>query len=174
MAKLPTDLSGRQVRRAFERAGFEFRRQRGSHMILRRTAPPASWYMITGTLGRERSVESSAMPGFLWTNSSNCYNCPRRRQDHPRRPLRRHGLETDVAMRDHDLSWLGIVRPANYGDRLFLGSRVSYRFPEAYSTASWSSGFSRKPYTRLSTPTALSEKALANASIRSRRMMGPR
>lgn len=41
MPRLPTDLSGRQVRRALERAGFDFRRQRGSHMILRRTDPPA-------------------------------------------------------------------------------------------------------------------------------------
>ena len=36
MAKLPTDLSGREVRAALERAGFVFRRQTGSHMILRR------------------------------------------------------------------------------------------------------------------------------------------
>ena len=36
MAKLPTNLSGRQVRMALERAGFVFRRQTGSHMILRR------------------------------------------------------------------------------------------------------------------------------------------
>lgn len=41
MAKLPTGLSGRQVRMALERAGFVFRRQRGSHMILRRTEPYA-------------------------------------------------------------------------------------------------------------------------------------
>ncbi|HTV47196.1 MAG TPA: type II toxin-antitoxin system HicA family toxin [Phycisphaerae bacterium] len=39
MAKLPTDLSGREVRKAFERAGFIFRRQTGSHMILRRDEP---------------------------------------------------------------------------------------------------------------------------------------
>ena len=39
MPKLPTDLSGRQVRAALERAGFEFRRQKGSHMILRRGDP---------------------------------------------------------------------------------------------------------------------------------------
>jgi predicted RNA binding protein YcfA (HicA-like mRNA interferase family) len=38
---LPTDLSGQEVRAALERAGFEFRRQRGSHMILRRDAPYA-------------------------------------------------------------------------------------------------------------------------------------
>lgn len=41
MAKLPTDLSGREVRRGLERAGFVFRRQRGSHMILRRDEPYA-------------------------------------------------------------------------------------------------------------------------------------
>ena len=41
MAKLPTDLSGREVRTALERAGFVFRRQTGSHMILRRAEPYA-------------------------------------------------------------------------------------------------------------------------------------
>ena len=41
MGKLPTGLSGRQVRTALERAGFLFRRQRGSHMILRRDEPYA-------------------------------------------------------------------------------------------------------------------------------------
>jgi len=41
MAKLPTDLSGREVRTALERAGFIFRRQTGSHMVLRRDQPPA-------------------------------------------------------------------------------------------------------------------------------------
>jgi predicted RNA binding protein YcfA (HicA-like mRNA interferase family) len=39
--KLPTDLSGREVRAALERAGFVFRRQRGSHMMLRRAQPYA-------------------------------------------------------------------------------------------------------------------------------------
>jgi predicted RNA binding protein YcfA (HicA-like mRNA interferase family) len=39
--KLPTDLSGRQVRMALERAGFVFRRQTGGHMILRRGDPYA-------------------------------------------------------------------------------------------------------------------------------------
>ncbi|MEX0978335.1 MAG: type II toxin-antitoxin system HicA family toxin [Pirellulales bacterium] len=37
--KLPTDLSGRDVRAALERAGFQFRRQKGSHMVLRRDEP---------------------------------------------------------------------------------------------------------------------------------------
>jgi predicted RNA binding protein YcfA (HicA-like mRNA interferase family) len=41
MSKLPTDLSGREVRAALERGGFVFRRQNGSHMILRRGEPYA-------------------------------------------------------------------------------------------------------------------------------------
>jgi predicted RNA binding protein YcfA (HicA-like mRNA interferase family) len=41
VAKLPVDLSGRQVRIALERAGFVFRRQTGSHMILRCDNPYA-------------------------------------------------------------------------------------------------------------------------------------
>ena len=41
MAKLPTDLSGLEVRAALERAGFIFRRQTGSHMVLRRDQPYA-------------------------------------------------------------------------------------------------------------------------------------
>jgi len=58
MAKLPTDLSGREVRAALERAGFVFRRQTGSHMILRRDNPharavvPDHKQMRTGTLRR--------------------------------------------------------------------------------------------------------------------------
>jgi predicted RNA binding protein YcfA (HicA-like mRNA interferase family) len=41
MGRLPADLSGREVRTALERAGFVFRRQRGSHMVLRRQDPYA-------------------------------------------------------------------------------------------------------------------------------------
>ena len=41
MSKLPRDLSGRDVRAALEKNGFIFRRQRGSHMVLRRDDPPA-------------------------------------------------------------------------------------------------------------------------------------
>jgi predicted RNA binding protein YcfA (HicA-like mRNA interferase family) len=37
--KLPTDLSGRDVRSALQRAGFLFRRQNGSHMVRRRDEP---------------------------------------------------------------------------------------------------------------------------------------
>ena len=58
MAKLPTDLSGRDVRAALERAGFVFRRQSGSHMVLRRDQPharvvvPDHRQLRTGTLRR--------------------------------------------------------------------------------------------------------------------------
>jgi predicted RNA binding protein YcfA (HicA-like mRNA interferase family) len=41
LVKLPTDLSGREVRAALEQAGFVFRRQKGSHMMLRRDQPYA-------------------------------------------------------------------------------------------------------------------------------------
>jgi len=56
--KLPTDLSGREVRTALERAGFVFRRQKGSHMMLRRDHPyarvvvPDHKQMRSGTLRR--------------------------------------------------------------------------------------------------------------------------
>jgi len=36
MAEVPTDLSGRDVFSALERVGFVFRRQTGSHIVLRR------------------------------------------------------------------------------------------------------------------------------------------
>ncbi|MBK7929811.1 MAG: type II toxin-antitoxin system HicA family toxin [Bryobacterales bacterium] len=38
---MPRGLSGRDLRRVLERAGFEFIRQRGSHMFLKRDHPPA-------------------------------------------------------------------------------------------------------------------------------------
>jgi predicted RNA binding protein YcfA (HicA-like mRNA interferase family) len=56
MSKLPRGLSGRQVRRALERAGFYVKRQKGSHMVLRRDEPfaqvvvPAHSSIDTGTL----------------------------------------------------------------------------------------------------------------------------
>ena len=37
--KLPTDLSGRQVCTALARIGFVIRRQKGSHIVLRRDEP---------------------------------------------------------------------------------------------------------------------------------------
>ncbi len=41
MTKIPTDLSGRALVRALEKVGFVVKRQRGSHIILRRADPPA-------------------------------------------------------------------------------------------------------------------------------------
>jgi predicted RNA binding protein YcfA (HicA-like mRNA interferase family) len=41
MTKIPTDLSGRDVVRALEKVGFVIKRQRGSHIILRRDSPSA-------------------------------------------------------------------------------------------------------------------------------------
>jgi predicted RNA binding protein YcfA (HicA-like mRNA interferase family) len=40
MTKIPTDLSGRALVRALEKVGFVVKRQRGSHIILRRGNPP--------------------------------------------------------------------------------------------------------------------------------------
>ena len=41
MTKIPTGLSGRALVRAREKVGFVVKRQRGSHIILRRDNPPA-------------------------------------------------------------------------------------------------------------------------------------
>jgi predicted RNA binding protein YcfA (HicA-like mRNA interferase family) len=38
-SKVPSDLSGHQVCAALQRVGFVLRRQKGSHMILRRDDP---------------------------------------------------------------------------------------------------------------------------------------
>jgi predicted RNA binding protein YcfA (HicA-like mRNA interferase family) len=56
LTRLPRGLSGRQVRRALERAGFYLKRQKGSHMVFRRDQPfaqvvvPAHSRIDTGTL----------------------------------------------------------------------------------------------------------------------------
>lgn len=56
MAKLPRDLSGFQVVRALERAGFVIRRRKGSHIVMRRGSPfaqvtvPDHRRIDTGTL----------------------------------------------------------------------------------------------------------------------------
>ena len=56
MKRLPRGLSGNEVVRALERAGFYFKRQKGSHIVLRRDDPfaqvvvPAHRSVDTGTL----------------------------------------------------------------------------------------------------------------------------
>lgn len=48
VAKLPADVSGRRVRAALEKVAFICRRQRGSHIVLRREAfgdhPALTWF----------------------------------------------------------------------------------------------------------------------------------
>lgn len=54
--RLPRSLSGAEVVRALQRAGFYRRRQRGSHIVMRRDEPfaqvvdPAHRNLDTGTL----------------------------------------------------------------------------------------------------------------------------
>ena len=56
MPKLPRDLSGKQVIRALQKAGFQIRRQKGSHIVMRRDSPfaqvvvPDHQRVDTGTL----------------------------------------------------------------------------------------------------------------------------
>jgi predicted RNA binding protein YcfA (HicA-like mRNA interferase family) len=71
VAKLPTDLSGREVRAALERAGFVFRRQSGSHMVLRRDEPnarvviPDHKQVRSGTLRRVIADAGLTLERFL-------------------------------------------------------------------------------------------------------------
>jgi predicted RNA binding protein YcfA (HicA-like mRNA interferase family) len=41
MAKLPTNLSGRELVSVLGKVGFQFQRQRGSHIVMRRADPLA-------------------------------------------------------------------------------------------------------------------------------------
>ena len=56
MNRLPRSLSGNEVNRALERTGFYFKRQKGSHRVLRRDEPfaqvvvPMHRSIDTGTL----------------------------------------------------------------------------------------------------------------------------
>jgi predicted RNA binding protein YcfA (HicA-like mRNA interferase family) len=56
MSRLPRDLSGKEVVRALKKIGFYFKRQKGSHIILRRDHPfgqvvvPDHKIVDTGTL----------------------------------------------------------------------------------------------------------------------------
>ncbi len=68
MSKLPRSLSGKEVIKALQKAGFYIRRQKGSHIVLRRDNPfaqvvvPDHKSIDTGTLssildGADLSVE---------------------------------------------------------------------------------------------------------------------
>ena len=70
MSGIRTDLSGRQVRAALERAGFAFQRQKGNQMLLRRNAPatriivPDHPIIRSGTLRRIIGDAGLSMDGF--------------------------------------------------------------------------------------------------------------
>jgi len=57
VTKLPRELSGKEVVKALQRAGFYIKRQKGSHIVLRRDNPfaqvvvPDHKSIDTGTLG---------------------------------------------------------------------------------------------------------------------------
>jgi len=66
--KLPRGLSGKEIRKALEKAGFYFKRQKGSHIVMRRDKPfsqvvvPDHKSIDTGTLasildGADLSIE---------------------------------------------------------------------------------------------------------------------
>ena len=68
MNKLPRGLSGKEIRKALEKAGFYFKRQKGSHVVMRRDKPfsqvvvPDHKSIDTGTLasildGADLSIE---------------------------------------------------------------------------------------------------------------------
>lgn len=59
MPKLPI-LSGRQARRAFEKSGWVFDRQRGSHMILRK---PDSSGMLS--IPDHRELDTGLLRGII-------------------------------------------------------------------------------------------------------------
>ena len=71
MAKLPTDLSGSDVRTALEQAGFVFRRQSGSNMTLcrddhhARVVVPDHRQIRIGTLRRIVADAGLSLDEFL-------------------------------------------------------------------------------------------------------------
>lgn len=71
MARVPTDLDGREVVAAFLRAGFVFQRQRGSHIVLRRESPyarvvvPDHKPVRVGTLRRIIADAGMSVEAFL-------------------------------------------------------------------------------------------------------------
>ena len=71
MSKLPRALSGDEVVRALRRAGVYLKRQKGSHMVLRRDEPfaqvivPAHRSIDTGTLAAIRDGAGLTTEEFL-------------------------------------------------------------------------------------------------------------
>lgn len=69
--KLPTDLTGQEVRKALERRGFVFRRQKGSHIVMASIDPPGRVVVPdhkavrTGTLRQIISYAGLTVEDFL-------------------------------------------------------------------------------------------------------------
>lgn len=62
MSKLPRGLSGHQLRRALERAGFRVKRQKGSHVVMVRNDPPARVVVPD-----HRSIDTGTLAAILET-----------------------------------------------------------------------------------------------------------
>ena len=71
MSKLPRGLSGKKVVKALEKAGFYFKRQKGSHIVLRRDTPfaqvivPDHKNIDTGTLSSILDGASLSIEDFI-------------------------------------------------------------------------------------------------------------
>jgi len=71
MSKLPRGLSGSEVVRALQRAGFYVKRQKGSHIVLRRDNPfaqvvvPDHKSIDTGTLSSILDGAGLTVEGFI-------------------------------------------------------------------------------------------------------------
>ena len=59
MARLPV-VSGREARRAFEKAGWVFDRQRGSHMVLTKAGSP-----VNLTIPDHREIDRGLLRGLI-------------------------------------------------------------------------------------------------------------
>ena len=60
MNKLPRNLSGKEVVKALGKAGFYFKRQKGSHIILRRDKPFAQVVVPD-----HKSIDTGTLAGIL-------------------------------------------------------------------------------------------------------------
>ena len=71
MTKLPRGMSGKEVIKALERAGFYVKRQKGSHIVLRRDNPfaqvvvPDHKSVDTGTLGNILDGANLSIDDFI-------------------------------------------------------------------------------------------------------------
>ena len=60
MTKLPRGMSGKEVVKALQRAGFYVKRQKGSHIVLRRDSPFAQV-----TVPDHKSVDTGTLSNIL-------------------------------------------------------------------------------------------------------------